>query len=261
MDWADNLPSVLMSYRANVATPLGVSPHYALFGRPMTVGIDTMLLTDMETSPDIQRYTAELIPRLKIVQDAVRENLKDSNVSSKQVYDRKSKEPNFELGSTVLLHDPTTKKGECPKLKQRWKGPYLIVDKDNNGLLYKLRHCTTGKEQRSVVHSNRLKAFNEDKEAFYDRNSPEPANVPSSTQSQTDGQQLDDDWNEIFKVSRKKVGGKDTYLVHWTYGTTSLQENPRRISQTTLRRSITYLKASVRDDAGASRVETSRVYE
>jgi len=64
MDWADNLPSVLMSYRANVATPLGVSPHYALFGRPMTVGIDTMLLTDMETSPDIQRYTAELIPRL-----------------------------------------------------------------------------------------------------------------------------------------------------------------------------------------------------
>jgi len=114
-------PDVL--YRANVATPLGVSPHYALFGRPMTVGIDTMLLTDMETSPDIQRYTAELIPRLKIVQDAVRENLKDSNVSSKQVYGRKSKEPNFELGSKVLLHDPTTKKGECPKLKQRWKGP------------------------------------------------------------------------------------------------------------------------------------------
>jgi len=221
-DWADNLPSVLMSYRANVATPLGVSPHYALFGRPLTVGIDTMLLTDMETSPDIQRYTAELIPLLKIVQDAVRENLKDSNVSSKQVYDRKSKEPNFELGSKVLLHDPTTKKGKCPKLKQRWNGPYLIVDKDDNGLLYKLIHCTTGKEQRSIVHSNRLKAFNEDKEAFYNKNSPDPANVQSSTQSQTDGQQLDGDWYEILKVtSRKKVGGKDTFLVHWTDGTTS----------------------------------------
>ena len=73
-----------------------------------------------------------------------------------------------------------------------------------------------------MVHSNRLKAFNEDKEAFYNRNSPEPANVPSSTQSQTDGQQLDDDWYEILKVtSRKKVGGKDTFLVHWTDGTTS----------------------------------------
>jgi len=166
----------------------------------------------------------------------VRENLKDSNESSKHVYDRKSKEPNFELGSKVLLHDPTTKKGECLKLKQRWKGPYLIVDKDDNGLLYKLRHCTTGNEQTSMVHSNRLKAFNEDKEAFYNRNTPASANVQSSTQSQTDGQQLDDDWYEIRKVtSRKKVGCKDTFLVLWTDGTTS-RKPAANITDYTLKR-------------------------
>jgi len=57
-----------------------------------------------------------------------------------------------------------------------------------------------------MVHSNRLKAFNEDKEAFYDRNSPEPANVQSSTQSQTDGQQLDDDWYRNKKGHQPEKG-------------------------------------------------------
>jgi len=82
-EWADKLPSVLMSYRASVATPLGVSPHFALYGRQMNVSIDITLMTDMETAPGVQRYTAELIPKLKIVQQAVQENLTDSNVACK----------------------------------------------------------------------------------------------------------------------------------------------------------------------------------
>jgi len=116
----------------------------------------------------------------------------------------------------VLLHDPTTRKGECPKLKQRWRGPYIIVAKSDDGLLYKLRHCETGKEQRSMIHSNRIKAYNEDIEVFYTRNQIQP-----STQSQADSSQMDD-WQEIKKVtSRKKISGKDTFLVHWKDGSKS----------------------------------------
>ena len=43
--------------------------------------------------------------------------MKDSNISTKTVYDRKLQEPEFEVGSKVLLHDPTTKRGKCAKLK------------------------------------------------------------------------------------------------------------------------------------------------
>jgi len=83
-EWADRIPSVLFSYRASVATPLGISPYFALYGRQMSVPIDTKLLTDMQTAPDIQTYTAELIPKLKQVQQAVQDNLNDSNITSKR---------------------------------------------------------------------------------------------------------------------------------------------------------------------------------
>jgi len=32
-EWADRIASVLFSYRASVATPLGISPYFALYGR------------------------------------------------------------------------------------------------------------------------------------------------------------------------------------------------------------------------------------
>jgi len=219
-EWADRIPTVLFFYRASVATPLGISPHFALYGRQMNVPIDTTLMTDIETAPAIQRYTAELIPKLKLVQQAVQENLEDSNIASKQIYDRKSREPDIAIGSKVLLHDPTTKKGECSKLKQRYIGPYMVVAKTDDGLLYKLRHCETGKEQRSMIHSNRIKPYNEDKEKSFTRNNISPAVTQPQTQSQTDSSQSD--WLEIKKItSRKKIGGKITFLVHWLDGSTS----------------------------------------
>jgi len=118
-EWADRIPSVLYSYRASVATPLDVSPYFALYGREMNVAIDTTLMSDTETAPDVHRYTTELIPKLKVVQEAIQKNLRNSNAISKDMYDRKSQEPDLVLGAKVLLHDPTTRKGECPKLKQR----------------------------------------------------------------------------------------------------------------------------------------------
>jgi len=139
----------------------------------MNVPIDTTLMIDMETAPDIQRYTAELIPKLKQVQQAVQDNLKDSNIIFKQNYDRNAKAPDIVLRSKVLMHDLTTKKGECSKLK-KWIGSYLVVDKSDDGLLYKLRYCQTGKQNKRMIHYNRLKPYNENKELFYTRNKITP---------------------------------------------------------------------------------------
>jgi len=88
--WAEKVPSVLYSYRASVATPLGVSPYFAFYGREMNVAIDTTLMSDTETAPDVHRYTTELITKLKVVQEAVQGKLRDNNAISKDMYDRKS---------------------------------------------------------------------------------------------------------------------------------------------------------------------------
>ena len=118
----------------------------------MNLGIDIGLIQDVEKSPVIQTYTANLLPKLKLTHSLLQKNLQDQAVTMKKSYDATSEEPKLPLGSKVWVHDPTTKIGECAKLKRRWDGPYLIVDKTDDGLSYKLRHCETAKRKdRSYI--------------------------------------------------------------------------------------------------------------
>jgi len=185
-EWVDRLPTALMAYRASVAVPLKTSPFAALFGRQMNLGFDAAVLAEWAKAPDINTYTANLLPKLKAVQEVVQENLRDSGVTNKAVYDRKAEQPSFALGCKVFLHDPTTKTGECPKLKRRWTGPYWVVGKSDDGLLYKIRHCQTGKPQRSQIHANRLKLCNEDRDIFYAKNKIVSEGVSDDQPSQRD---------------------------------------------------------------------------
>jgi len=148
---------------------IGTSPYHALFGREMVTGIDANLLQDFSKSPDMQSYMTHLVPRLKLTHDIIQQNLRDGQIKSKQHYDRSSEEPEMQVGEKVMMHDPVTKIGECPKLKKRWKGPFMVVERSVDGLSYKLRHCETGKELRSHMHANRLKKFNDDRDAFFNK--------------------------------------------------------------------------------------------
>ena len=47
-------------------------------------------------------------------------------IRDRQYYDKDSREVSFEIGDKVLLHDPTTKVGECAKLKGGI-GPQYVV--------------------------------------------------------------------------------------------------------------------------------------
>ena len=93
---------------------------------------------------------------------------------------------------------------------------------------YKIRHCQTGKPQRSQIHANRLKLCNEDRDIFYAKNKIVSEGVSDDQPSQRDADaqntddELDEGWYEIKKLSSRKVtNGKETYLVHWADGTTS----------------------------------------
>jgi len=116
-----------------------------------------------------------------------------------------------------LIH-PYVERGECRKLKQRRKGPYLIVDRSDDGLLYKLRHCKTGKKQRSLIHSKRLKKFNEDRDLFYTKKFvlPDTSSQTVQMDAQPKTTNLGDESFEIDKLSywSKKVK-KVIFLVHW----------------------------------------------
>ena len=93
--------------------------------------------------------------------------MKDSTERSKIFYNRNSKEPEIEVGSNVLLHSSVLKTGEFPQFHKNWIVPYVVVAKSDDGLLYRLRHCSIGKKPRAAVHANRLKVYQVDRDAFY----------------------------------------------------------------------------------------------
>ena len=214
--WAEKLTPVLMSYRSTVSMAIGTSPYHALYGREMVTGIDANLLLDFSKSPNMQSYMTHLVPRLKLTHDIIQQNLRDGQVKSKQHYDQSSEEPEMQVGEKVMMYDPATKTGECPKLKKRWKGPFMVVERSTDGLSYKLRHCETGKELRSHIHANRLKKFNDDRDAFFNKHNIVPKSTLDSPSSPIKDDNTDADWCPIREILNRKIQNKkDMFLVRW----------------------------------------------
>jgi len=214
--WAEKLTPVLMSYRSTVTMSISVSPYHALYGREMVTGIDANLLQNFSKSPNMQSYMTHLVPRLQLTHDIIQQNLRDGQIKSKQHYDEDSEKPEMQVGEKVLMNDPTTKIGECSKLKKRWKGPYMIVERSSDGLSYKLRHCDTGKELRSRAHANRLKRFNDDRDAFFHKHNISPKSTSGNPTPSINDDDTDTDWCPIKEIlSRKMQNGKEMFLVRW----------------------------------------------
>jgi len=60
-----------------------------------------------------------------------------------------------------------------------------VISKSDDGLLYKLRHCSSGKEPRAPVHANRLKLFRDDRDLFFIRHNITPKDVTQTATSVT----------------------------------------------------------------------------
>jgi hypothetical protein len=57
-----------------------------------------------------------------------------------------------------LLLDTTNKRGQNPKLKRKWMGPYLITEVLDN-YNFKLQKLETGRDLKRPVHASRLKSL------------------------------------------------------------------------------------------------------
>ena len=93
--------------------------------------------------------------------------MQDGAARAKILYDRNTKTPEITFGSTVLLHYDGVKSGKSPKFHKVWRRPCLVTSKSDDGLLYRLRHCSTGKEPKVAVHANPLKLYQDDRDSFF----------------------------------------------------------------------------------------------
>ena len=169
---------------------LGFSPFEVLFGTKMRTPIDTSIINDVRRSPNIDIYLQHMLPKIELTREIAKQNIRDCNKTTQFYYDRHAAFPIYSIGQKVLLYDSTTPKEVCKKLKRRWLGPYVIVDK-GNGYTYRLRRCSDG----HLLKSSRDK--------FHARNPPSTASNTSTDQPPiTSGNNTTTDTTDLGDGSR-----------------------------------------------------------
>ena len=227
-DWSNIIPAILWSYRASTATSTGFSPFEILYGSKMRTPIDTSIINDVRTSPSVDAYMQQMLPKIEITREIAKQNIADCNESTQFYYNRGTAYPTYNIGDKVLLYDPVVKKGVSKKLKKRWIGPYVILS-EGDGFVYKLKNCQTGKTLHTFVHSNRLKKFNDARELRVTTDQTGVDERPGATSDETpiartQTPSLSDEWYDIKKITNKKtIGGKTHYMVHWQDGSRSYE--------------------------------------
>uniref|UniRef100_A0A803JFV2 Gypsy retrotransposon integrase-like protein 1 n=1 Tax=Xenopus tropicalis TaxID=8364 RepID=A0A803JFV2_XENTR len=156
-DWDDILPYVMMTYRSTVQSSTGYSPFMVMFGREVCLPVDLVNGGDVDekfTSPT--SYVSEVARRLAGIRNMVKYHQAKATGKQKEYYDLKITAQVYEPGENVWVRDSTRKKGVCPKLRPKYKGPYVIAQKLSD-VLYRV--CDTEGKHSSVQHYARLKPF------------------------------------------------------------------------------------------------------
>lgn len=252
--WDSVLPSILIAFRMSPSTQsTGFSPYYMVFGKEMSLPLDVALLPSEELHKAPDAYVKELIYKVKIIQEIAQQNVKDVQKLNKQRYDKKTKEPQFQIRDQVLLKIMKRTPEKKHKLQPKWEGPYYII-KVNPNHSFRLRRCDNHIELKSSVHANRLKLYKDPRDFR-----PPPVNdnngeVQSNNQNDVnrddvnkqngqnnakdranqdkDNKKPNGQWHEVEKLLKSKyMNNKRHYLVKWADGSKPTWEPSNNVSQ------------------------------
>jgi hypothetical protein len=142
--WHNKLVHALWADRLTTKRSIGMSPYQLVYGTdvvfPTSLGVPIMkLLQEVQVEPnDIQRRINQMI-QLQQSREEVYNQTQVIQESIKKIYDRRTKEDDFELGDLVLKWDSRNEdKGKHGNFDSLWKGPYIIhAYRGNNAFLLK----------------------------------------------------------------------------------------------------------------------------
>ncbi|VDI58462.1 Hypothetical predicted protein [Mytilus galloprovincialis] len=161
-DWPNYIAPIMMAYRMTPATQsTQYSPFHLLFGQEMRAPIDVALIPKSTLPKNHREYLNKFIKDLLLTRDVAAENTKRAQAKYKTQHDKRAVKPTYLPGDKVMLFCKKVKKGESPKLKVRWTGPFTITNlgpPDCN--TFKLRRDSDNKISKKLVNASRLKVFN-----------------------------------------------------------------------------------------------------
>ena len=152
-EWDVNLPFLSMAYRATPQASTGLSPNYMMFGRELCMPIDLMIGAPPDATLSQLEYVKELQTRLTQAYQLARLNLKKSAERQRKYYNERAYGTAYDVGSAVWYASKLRKKGVCPKLQPKWRGPCLVTKKFNDCLVHIQISC----KKSLTVHVDLLK--------------------------------------------------------------------------------------------------------
>jgi hypothetical protein len=130
--WHSKLVFALWANRLTTKRSIGMSPYHLVYGPEAvfhaSLGVPIMkLLQEMQAELNesqrrinqmihLQQYREEVYKKTQVVQESI-----------KKIFNKRTKEDEFELGDLVLRWDSRNEdKGKHEKFDSLWKGPYII---------------------------------------------------------------------------------------------------------------------------------------
>jgi len=148
-----------------------------VFGRCLRLGAHgEPNMVPTETNTDRLSYYRWLLHELQRLHKAVKTTREQIKITEKQTYDKshRVKTPCWKVGDRVLIREDSLRPGSPVVLtRKRFAGPFVINNvvkgHDDVEIEYELKNESTGKLTRNLVSSDRLKAYNTDREQFIKR--------------------------------------------------------------------------------------------
>jgi hypothetical protein len=140
--WHNKLVFALWADRIRTKRSIGMSPYQLVYGIEavftLSLGVPVMkLLQETQEEPnDVQRRINQMIHLMQSGEEVYnRTQVIQENI--KKIYDKRTKEDNFELGDLVLRWDSINEdKGKHGKFDSLWKVPYTMqAFRGNNAFL------------------------------------------------------------------------------------------------------------------------------
>ena len=185
-DWDEQLPYVMMAYRATVHESTGMSPNFLMLGRETSTPLDIAFEMPpiMKTIPTSQ-WAWILQEKLELAHSFVREYTGNAIKRQKMYHDTKLSFNTFEKEENVFVYFPVKKVGCSSKLTNYWRGPFKITEKISD-VLYKVNCGQFASLQ--VIHVNRLKKAR--KQVLFEPN--DRSNFDTDQQNINDNESISD---------------------------------------------------------------------
>ena len=153
-EWDENLPFLSMAYRATPQASTGLTPNFLMFGRELSMPVDLMIGQPPDAAQTQLDYVKEMQSRLSQAYRLARLNLRRSAERQQKYYNERVHGSSFAVGCAVWYANKLRKKGVCPKLQPKWRGPCLVIKKYSDCLLQIQVSC----KKSLTVHVDLLKA-------------------------------------------------------------------------------------------------------